>query len=107
MTVHWPVVYSATARNDLYRIRSYIAHHLKSPLAAKQTTRLLIHKINALSTFPEMYPCYPHEPWHSRGIRYLTIKNYIVFYYFHRPASEVRIIRIMHRSQHAPTHLPS
>jgi len=29
---------------------------------------------------PERFPRYGKEPWHSLGLRFVTVDNYIVFY---------------------------
>ena len=45
---------------------------------------------------PERKSLYRDEPWHSRGIRFITVKNYMVFYTVNKDTETVSIVRIMY-----------
>ncbi len=45
---------------------------------------------------PERYPRYNDEPWYSRGLRFVSVDNYIVFYIPDIEAQIVTIIRVMY-----------
>ena len=37
-------------------------------------------EIQSLSYFPNRYALTEEEPWHSMGVRRITVKNYLVYY---------------------------
>lgn len=39
---------------------------------------------------------YGEELWHSRGIRFLSVDNYLIFYLLEEPQNTVNIVRIMY-----------
>lgn len=47
-------------------------------------------------TMPERNPFYKEEPWHSQGLRFLPVKNYLLFYTVNPENSTVSIVRILY-----------
>ena len=45
---------------------------------------------------PERFPRYGKEPWHSRGLRFVAVDNYIVFYLPDVEEQVVTILRVMY-----------
>ena len=45
---------------------------------------------------PQRHPLYVNEPWHSRGIRVLPVKNFMIFYLPDEIRKTVTVIRIMY-----------
>jgi toxin ParE1/3/4 len=74
------VVYTFQALQDLRDIYDYIAFTLLSPDAARNTTERILEAARGLQSMPEKNPLYKEEPWHSQGVRFIPVKNYIVFY---------------------------
>ncbi len=89
-------VYTCTARQDLREIYEYIAHTLLAPDTARSLTDRIMAEIRALEKFPERNPLYRDEPWHSQGVRFLPVKNYLVFYTVQNETETVSIARIMY-----------
>ena len=52
--------------------------------------------IRSLESMPERNPLYKDDPWRSQGIRFLPVKNYLVFYTVDASADTVSIVRIMY-----------
>ena len=90
------IVYTFKARQDLKDIYEYIAHTLLAPDAAKNTTNKIIEIIRSLETMPERNPLYKDEPWHSQGLRFVPVNNYLVFYMVNTSTDTVSIVRIMY-----------
>ena len=90
------VVYTFRARQDLRDIYDYIAFTLLAPDAAKNTTERILEAARGLQSMPERNPLYKEEPWHSLGVRFIPVKNYIVFYTVNTDADTVSIARIMY-----------
>ena len=90
------IVYTGKARQDLRAVYDYICFHLLSPDTAKETTNRIMKAVRALDTMPERNPLYKEEPWHSQGVRFFAVRNYLVFYIVDREADVVSVIRIMY-----------
>ena len=90
------IVYSEQARNDLHEIYEYIAYTLLSPDNAANTVNRIMETARSLDTMPERYPLYSDEPWQSRGLRFVAIRNYLLFYTADSESQTVSIIRIMY-----------
>ena len=93
------------ADNDLREIFSYIAFELKSYQNAAGQLERLESAICSLSAMQESYRRYDKEPWHSRGLRRMSVDNYCVFYIPDHDRQTVEIIRIMHGSRDIDRHL--
>ena len=71
---------SLQAEEDLRGIFEYIAFELLSPENAGRQLERLEKQILSLNEMPERFSKYGKEPWHSRGLRFVAVDNYIVFY---------------------------
>lgn len=87
---------TAQAEKDLRAIFSYIAFELKSYINAIRQLERLENEINSLSEMPERYKYYQVEPWRSKGLRYMSVDNYCVFYIPYEKRRSVEIIRVMY-----------
>ena len=90
------IVYTFRARQDLHDIYDYIAYTLLAPDAARNTTERILEAARGLQSMPEKNPLYKEEPWHSQGVRFIPVKNYIVFYTVNTDTDTVSIARIMY-----------
>lgn len=90
------IVYTNTARRDLREIYEYIAYTLLVPDTEKAVSEKLLREARSLESLPERNPLYRDEPWHSQGVRFLRVKNYLVFYTVNPDADTVSIARIMY-----------
>lgn len=90
------VVYSSEVRQDLRDIYEYIAYELQvSEIAVGQVDRIM-KAVRSLEQMPMRYTCYEEEPWHSQGLRFLSVDNYLIFYLPDETNGVVNIIRIMY-----------
>ena len=94
--MHYKVMISAQAEEDLRCIFEYIAYDLRSSQNAIGQLRRLEESIASLDQMPERYRLYEREPWRERGLRVLPVDNYLVFYIPDRESSIVNIIRVMY-----------
>ncbi len=90
------VVISIQAEEDLRGIFEYIAFELLSPKNAEKQLERLEKQILSLDEMPERFPRYGKEPWHSRGLRFVAVDNYIVFYLSDVEEQVVTILRVMY-----------
>ena len=92
------VAYTFKARQDIRDIYEYITFTLLAPNAAQNTTGKIMEAARSLESMPERNPLYKDEPWHSNGLRFVPVKNYIVFYTVNMQTDTVTIVRIMYRA---------
>lgn len=90
------IVYTHTARQDMREIYEYIAFTLLVPGTAHSLTDKIMADIRSLEKFPERNPLYKDEPWRSQGVRFMPVKNYLVFYTLKKETETVSIARIMY-----------
>lgn len=76
------------AIEDLQEIYNYIAYELQSVINADE--------IQKLDFMPESFRLYEKEPWKSRGLRYFSVDNYIVFYIVDNEKMEVNVFRVLY-----------
>ena len=87
---------SLQAEEDLRGIFEYIAFELLSPENAGRQLERLEKQILSLNEMPERFAKYGNEPWHSRGLRFVAVDNYIVFYILDTNARTVTVLRVIY-----------
>ena len=92
----WNIVYSEQARLDLRRIYENISNELCVPDTAANQARRIMQRIRSLDDMPLRHHLYEEEPWHSMGIRFFPVDNYLVFYLPNETEEIVNIVRIMY-----------
>ena len=90
---------------DLRNIYEYIAFELQSPMIASGQIDRLEKSIIGLNQMPARFRKYEKEPWHSRGLRIMTIDNYYVSYILDIEKTLVVIIRVMYIGRDIDTQL--
>ena len=76
----YKVMYTAGAKRDLRNIFRYISEELLAPENAAGQTDRIMAAIRKLDTMPNRNRLYEEELWHSRGLRFFPVDNYLVFY---------------------------
>ena len=77
----WKVVILPAAEEDIGEIYSYIATVLMEPMVAGKLVVRIKKTIFSLENMPERYRLYDKEPLRSKGLRLVSVGNYIVFYH--------------------------
>lgn len=97
--------YTAKARDDLEEIYEYNAFIMQEPVTAGKLYQNIIAALHTLETFPLRNALYENEPWRSRGLRKLPVKNFLVFYTVNEEKNAVNVIRIMYGARDFEKHL--
>ena len=92
----YTVQITSRAETDLREIYENIAYELLSPPTAARQLQRLEEEILSLDQMPNRYPAYLEEPWHSRGLRVMSVDNYLVFYISDAVTQTVSVIRVMY-----------
>jgi toxin ParE1/3/4 len=85
-----------SAIEDLQQIYNYIAYELQSIINAENQLNRIQEEISKLDFMPESFRLYEKEPWKSRGLRFFSVDNYIVFYVINNNAKEVNVLRVLY-----------
>lgn len=85
-----------TGRRRFTRDIEYISFRLLSPENAAKQLERLESQILSLDKMPERFPRYGKEPWYSRGLRFVEVDNYIVFYIPDIKEQVVTVLRVMY-----------
>jgi toxin ParE1/3/4 len=90
------IVYTVQAQQDLKNIYEYIAYSLLVPDTARSVYQKIIQGAHSLESMPERNPLYKEEPWRSQGVRFLPVKNYLLFYTVNSETHTVSVARILY-----------
>ena len=101
----WDIIYTAGARRDLKEIYGYIAYELLVPETAKRQMQRIMQEIRGLDEMPMRFRLYDRDPWHSKGLRFFPVDNYLVFYLPDEAEHTVYIVRIMYSGRDVPRQL--
>ncbi|MBS6930094.1 MAG: type II toxin-antitoxin system RelE/ParE family toxin [Lachnospiraceae bacterium oral taxon 082] len=92
----YKVMYTAGAKKDLRNIFRYISEELLTPENAVGQIERIMEAVRKLDTMPKRNRLYEEEPWHSRGLRFFPVDNYLVFYKTDDKTKIVYVVRIMY-----------
>ncbi len=82
------------AYDQICEIRDYITLQLLNPQAARNTILAIQDKIAHLSVMPTSIKPVTEEPWHSRNVRKITVKNFYIYFWINEKVSEVHVIAV-------------
>lgn len=85
-----------SAQRDIDEAFDYIAFHLENPQAAYDLMDAVYDGIEGLSFMPERFPAWKREPMKSKGVRFLGVKNFNVFYVVDRARLAVSVLRVIY-----------
>ncbi len=92
----YQVTYTIQAEEDLRSIYEYIAFTLLEPGVAKRQAQRIMEAVGTLNQRPSRFRLYEKEPWHSRGLRVLSVNNYLILYVPSKETKIVTVVRIMY-----------
>ena len=81
---------------DIESICRYIAFELEKPQAAEDFAIAAYDAIFDLHEMPCIFPVCPREPWRTKGVRFMGVKNYNVFYHVNEELGGVTVLRIFY-----------
>lgn len=92
----YEIIMTVDAADDLIELRDYIAEVLLAPDTALAYIRMLREKIGTLGVMPERNKCLDDEPWRSRGIRKMMVKNFVIYYRIEESDKRVYVLNIIY-----------
>ncbi len=92
----YEVIMTPDATADLVELRGYIADVLLVPETALSYIRFMRREIAKLKYMAASIAPVPDEPWHSRGIRRITAKNFYIYYRIAEDEKRVYVMNIIY-----------
>lgn len=92
----YTVQFTGKSEEDLFSILKYITNILKSPTAAKNLLYEIQSKVKILETSPYCCQLVKNQYLSQKGIRFLVVKNYMVFYTINEDEKTVSVLRILY-----------
>jgi plasmid stabilization system protein ParE len=84
------------AEADILSTVKYIADVLKAPASANHLLDEIEKYENILENTPNMYSFVPDEYLTTKGLKYVMVKNYMLFYTINEKEKIVTVIRFLY-----------
>ena len=101
----YEIIYLPTARKQLEDIVDYIAVELAAPDAALDFIEEVGKATKSLAEMPYRHPIYHTSFVLLEEVRWISVKNYNVFYKSFEEEKTVEIRRVLHQLQNAENRL--
>ena len=88
--------FSEQADIDLDEILQYISDELGAPQAAERFYFAVFDKLDFLCDNPYMYPLHHNEILNAKGLHFIVISNFLLFYTVNDIKNVVTIVRILY-----------
>ncbi len=96
MEKRFEVRFTNQALEQIQEIYRYIAESLCAPDTASKWVKNLKEEIAKLSFMPKRISLTDEEPWHSKGVRRMTVKNHFVYFWIDEENGIVWIIAVIY-----------
>lgn len=93
------VIITPDAEKDLNELDDYISFELQVPEIALVYLEAIKQELLTLKTAPNRYRLMDEEPWHSRGVRRMNVKNFAAFYVVQDDYQEVYVQNIIYQKR--------
>lgn len=87
------------AEGQMQEIIRYITHELKAPDAALHLLDALEEAFTSLAYFPQRIALVAEEPWHTKGIHRLPVKNFLVYFWIDEDNLRVQVIAVIYKKR--------
>ena len=87
---------TAQAIGQIEETVQYISRTLLEPEIAQKWVDTLQREIEKLDSIPSRYPLTEEEPWHTKGIHKMPIKNFLVYYLIDEEKQTVWITAVIY-----------
>jgi len=84
------------AEDDILSTVKYISDELKAPKAANDLLDQIEKHEDILGKTPNIYPNVPDEYLAGKGLKFIIIKNYLMFFTVDKNKKTVNIIRFLY-----------
>lgn len=92
----YTVKITSQAEEQIQETIYYIAYELKAPDAALHLLDTLEDSIASLSHYPQRVALMSEEPWHTKGIRRLPVKNFLIYFWIDDANMKVQVTALIY-----------
>lgn len=96
MAERYTVKITRPVERQMTEIVDYISNRLQNPVAASRLLDELERQISSLSRMPYQVMLTEEEPWHSRGIHRLSVREYLVYFWIDEPEKKVQVTAVVY-----------
>lgn len=101
MIIDWTIILTPNFKNELQSIYDYLRNHYENQIAIDQIQKKFIY-IESLKQMPNRFSLVKNKKWRKRGLRYMIVSNYIVFFYPNENKNEVIVLHIYYHGRDIP-----
>lgn len=87
---------TSQAEIQIQEIIHYITHELKAPDAALHLIDTFEDSFASLAQFPQRVALIDEEPWRTKGIHRLPVKNFLVYFWIDDDNMTVQITAVIY-----------
>lgn len=95
----YEVKITSQAEEQMQEIIHYITHELNAPDAALHLLDALEDAFASLAHFPQRIALVDKEPWYTKGIHRLPIKNFLVYFWIDVDNIKVQVTAIIYNKR--------
>ncbi len=92
----YQIIVTPDAEADLQELRYYITEVLAAPDTALRYLQTVHKEIAGLAVLPERVAPVLEEPWRSRGIRRVLVKNFYVYFRIDESTNRIYILNVIY-----------
>ena len=92
----YEVIITPDAVSNLIELRDYIANVLLVPDTARECIQYIREKVSTLEEMPRRHALIEDEPWRSRGVRRMNVKNFSVYYRIDEASMLVYVLNVIY-----------
>ena len=94
--MQYEIKLTTQALEQIKETTQYISKTLMEPEIAKRWAATLKKQIEKLNFMPLRFPLTKEEPWHSKGIHKMPVKNYLVYYLINEEEKTVWVTAVVY-----------
>ena len=95
----YEVIMTPDAIANLIELRNYIANVLLVPDIARDYIQHIREEVSSLERMPNRHILVEDEPWRSRGVRRMNVKNFIIYYRINEVRMRVYILNVIYNKR--------
>lgn len=94
--MRYEVKLTAQAIGQIEETVKYISKILHEPETARKWANTLQCEIKKLDSMPSRYPLTEEEPWHTKGIHKMPVRNFLVYFFVDEENKAVWITAVIY-----------
>jgi toxin ParE1/3/4 len=97
--MNYEVKVTRQAHGQIREIALYIANECCAPEAAQNLLDKLEASINDLAEMPKRHSLVDKEPWRSTGVRKVTVKNFLIYFWVDEENMKVLVTGVIYEKR--------